>query len=126
MSVSPTDLLMLGKRSLATHSCEADIRSSMSRLYYSAYHHGRLFAERLSSQGDDTQARGGVHARLYTALMHPSVSRTSVQYMKSKSLGYILKAMHAQRIKADYFIDTEVSLQEARAMELQAGGALEI
>jgi len=115
---------MLGQRTLAAHTCEADLRGSMSRLYYSAYHHARQFSEGLPSQGDDSQAKGGVHARLYTALMNPSIPRDNEQFLKSKSLGYMLKVMHAQRVKADYIIDTEVSIQDAQSMEQQAGNAL--
>ncbi|MBN9640028.1 MAG: hypothetical protein J0I68_15900 [Achromobacter sp.] len=56
--------------------------------------------------------------------MNPTISRDHEQFFKSKSLGYILKAMHAQRIKADYFIDADVSLPDGQVMEQQAGNVL--
>ncbi len=126
MTISPADLLALGQRSLASNTCEAELRGSMSRFYYSAYHHARLFAESLPSQGDDSQAKGGMHVHLYTALLNPTIPRDHDKFFKSKSLGYILKTMHAQRVKADYFIDSDVSLPEGQTMEQQAGNALKI
>lgn len=126
MTVSPSDLLALGQRSLASHTCEVELRCSISRLYYSAYHHARRFAQSLPTQGDDSQAKGGVHAHLYTGLMNPTVSRDHEQFFKSKSLGYMLKTMHALRVKADYFLDSDVALPDGQMMEQQAANALKI
>jgi len=100
MSITPQDILTLAKSVDLGAPCEAEVRSAISRAYYSAYHCAQSvfppdkeFARR---------ARTGVHESYIDQLMQ-AVPETTERLLAVK-----LKTMKERRVIADYRIGDDV------------------
>ena len=83
---------------------EVERRVAVSRTYYAVFHRCRPIAQR---QGVFADA-GGSHAEVIEALTR---SRTR----KLQSIGYMLKLCRELRVKADYRIEDDLTIQDAEA-----------
>ncbi|WP_026600230.1 hypothetical protein [Methylomonas sp. 11b] len=78
---------------------EIQIRNSISRAYYAAYHHC------LDVYKMDSSADGGVHAKLISGLVKSPDTN-------DKKIGYILKQLRALRTTADYDLSSTVTAND--------------
>jgi uncharacterized protein (UPF0332 family) len=105
MSVCSDELLTLSRGLLQEGQGEAELRASIGRGYYALYHEAQLTADRLSLPS--ASSRLGVHESL--------IERFQSQ---GKRLGYIARQMRGcklTRVKADYYIEEDISQKEAKA-----------
>lgn len=112
MSICDADLLAYGKV-LLTGTSEIELRNSIGRSYYAAYHRANKWHVGLPSPGVAPGGKG-VHATLVDQLVAPTV--VGPKAMQSKSIGYMLRTLHAARRKADYFLDESVDRSEAESV----------
>ena len=83
---------------------EVERRVAVSRTYYAAFHRCRPIAQR---QGTFADAAGS-HAEVIEAL-------TRSRKRKLQSIGYMLKLCRELRVKADYRIEDDLTIQDAEA-----------
>lgn len=108
MSISPQDLLSWAKRLLAGAASETELRDTISRAYYAAFHEARHFHDTLPAKGQAPRKRVGIHAKLSHRLQNPSLPRSDERYRRSQVLGHHLKFLHARRVEADYRLDVDI------------------
>ena len=101
MAVTPTQLRE-GARQARIDGSEVERRVVASRSYYAAYHVCRSIARR---EGVFTDT-GGAHAEVIDSL-------TRSPQRKLKSIGYMLKQCRDLRVKADYKIEVDFTIQDA-------------
>lgn len=109
MTISQDDLLSFAE-ALASETMEVQHRSAVSRAYYAAYHQSVAWATALPSAGISSPG-SGVHKAHIDALTHPTV--VGAQAMQSRSIGYMLGALKAERTRADYHLSETVDRHEA-------------
>lgn len=110
MAIRDDDLLDLANQ-LAAGSEEVEHRSGVSRAYYAAFHRCGAWHGALSTPGRAPATPGGMHHQLIEALVAPTVLGANA--VRSKSLGYMLRALKHMRVKADYRLDESVDVHEA-------------
>lgn len=110
MSINPIDFLNAAKSYPEVY--EVDIRSSLSRSYYAAYH--ACNSKFIASNNED----GGMHEKLIRTLIDSPEK-------KDKSIGYLLRHLKGMRVKADYKLDIDISLSEKSEAIIQAEKILE-
>jgi hypothetical protein len=120
MPVNSQDLIASVQGAHAVAACEADWRGVCSRAYYSIYQDGLAFHDGLPSPGSLTpDSEGGRHADLIDRLIHPTIPRANPDHLKSVSIGYMMQAVYANRIKSDYKRDKLIDKAAAdNAVEL--------
>ena len=101
MAVTPTQLRE-GARQARVDGSEVERRVAASRSYYAAYHRCRSIARREGMFAD----AGGTHAEVIDSL-------TRSPQRKLKSIGYRLKQCRDLRVKADYRIEIDFTIQDA-------------
>ena len=101
MAVTPTQLRE-GARQARVDGSEVERRVAASRSYYAAYHRCRSIARREGMFAD----AGGTHAEV----IDPP---TRSPQRKLKSIGYRLKQCRDLRVKADYRIEADFTIQDA-------------
>lgn len=112
MSVTPHDTLQTGHTVMSSATCESDYRNAIGRFYYSAHHHVKNFHLALPSPGL-AKSKHGSHDELCSQLQNPTIAKTSPDYLKSRQLGIMCKALLTQRIRSDYWLDDAVLLEDA-------------
>lgn len=115
MSVCSDELLALSRGLLQEGSGEVELRTSIGRGYYALYHEAQLTAERLSLPAGPKSM--GSHDSL--------IQRFQSQ---GKRLGYIarqIKGCKLVRVKADYYIEEDISQKEAQAHILKCQQLIE-
>jgi len=110
MTINPVDFLTVAKS--YPEESEVDIRNSLSRAYYAAFH--ACNSKFVASNSKE----GGMHERLIRSLID---SRET----DDKSIGYLLRSLKGLRIKADYKLDIDIDVSEKREAILQAEKILE-
>lgn len=103
MAVSPEQLLDRA-RELIESSDELQLREGTKTAYYAAYH---LLKPLERAIQDPFGYDGGAHAQIVSVL-------TNSQYLKAKSLGYILRDCHIRRVRADYDLSKPFGKDDAR------------
>jgi hypothetical protein len=104
---------------------EADWRGVCSRSYYAIYEDGKGFHEQLPSPGTlRAESKGGMHRDLIEQLCMPTLKRSDPNFMKSMKIGYVMRTLHDQRIKADYFRAQPITRIDADNCIAQANGVL--
>lgn len=94
---------------------EAHIRAAVSRAYYAAFHDCQNWYDALPARGHlPSGSGGGVHVDFATRLLNPDKSLSSGQAAASKKRGMALKALHGDRVIADYRLAKTVSAYDAR------------
>lgn len=111
MTINKEDFLSFAK-SLPEDS-EINLRNSMSRAYYAAYHGcGEIYAH-------DRSAAGGVHNQLIEGLKHsPNIN--------DRKLGFILDQLRSYRTMADYFLSQSITLSDKQVTIKQTEKLLEL
>ncbi|MBS4052090.1 MAG: hypothetical protein KGZ69_12910 [Methylomonas sp.] len=92
---------------------EIQIRNSVSRAYYAAYH------ACLEVYKMDDSAEGGVHAKLISGL-------TTSPDINDKKIGYLLKQLKGLRTVADYHLLVTVSVRDKETSIKQTEKLIEI
>lgn len=92
---------------------EIDIRNSISRAYYAAYH------ACYPNYSHDRLAEGGVHNKLISAL----IKSPSAQ---DRRVGYILQQIKSLRTVADYSLTEAITVTDKRAAVKQTESLLAI
>ena len=110
--VTPQDLLDLAER-LATAPSEAELRASISRAYYAAFHHCREFVD--ARVGLPHTGTADDHREVISALwqLDPQASQR-------------LRTLRARRNRADYEIQERVTARDARFGCFAAARLLEL
>ncbi|MEZ5671021.1 MAG: HEPN domain-containing protein [Thiotrichaceae bacterium] len=85
---------------------EVECRNAASRAYYCAYHSCLDLSKRYPST-NDVKTKGGVHQRLINTLC-------SHQDERVKSAGYFFNQIKRLRVKADYKLTTNFTLQDSQ------------
>ena len=116
MSVSDVQLFAYGQQ-LAQAKTEVELRTSVCRSYYAAYHRAKSWHEALPSHGF-AKSGAGVHATLIQCLTNPSVVGPAM--LKSKSIGYMLQSMKIARQQADYDLASTVDCAQAETVSESA------
>jgi len=115
MSVSSSDLLSLSKALFASATTEVELRNVVGRGYYAAYHAALAFHEALAQPGKLPPNVSGSHKGLAHQLCRPNIPATDPLFVKSYDLGRALMWLHAERVKADYYLDESVTRDDAQA-----------
>lgn len=123
MPVTPNDILQVAQRALNA-SDEAELRCSISRSYYAAYHHAAAFAKTLPLPGSGHGPEGGIHQDLINRLSHPHPSCSAAQKLASKKIGYALASLRSARVCADYAIDSAIDKATAAQAWAKASGLI--
>jgi uncharacterized protein (UPF0332 family) len=99
------EFLRSAEKLLEKESVEVEYRNAASRAYYAAYH-GRLDLSQ-RSKIEPVKSEGGVHQQLINGLcLHQDV--------RVKTVGYALKQLKRQRVKADYKLEQDFTLRDAQ------------
>lgn len=116
MAVSPEDVLRCARDMAAQPNLkEANSRAIIGRAYYSAFHECRIWHAALPAVGVLHEGfDGGMHAALSTRLLNPSPSLPADRKSSSIKRGIRLRALHAERCKADYELDLSLDDADAR------------
>lgn len=108
MPVTPQDMLASAKSISEIAENEADLRSSISRYYYSGYHAAKIFHDQLSKRGL-SKANVGDHENLIHMLNNPTLPEADSNHEISKELSQYLKKCLFNRRLADYQIEQPVN-----------------
>lgn len=103
MSIAPLDLLRSAEE-LLTSGSEIGYRESASKAYYAIFH----AADCLDLPEARTGAKGGVHHHLAQCPIDCSGPQL-------KSIGYMVRTCHMERIRASYQLDNDFTLEDAKA-----------
>lgn len=126
MTVTSKEIIVSVEKNHTLSTNEADWRGVCSRTYYAIYEDGKGFHGQLSSPGIlRAESKGGMHRDLIEQLCTPSLKRADPNFMKSMKIGYLMRTLHDQRIKADYFRDKPIARIDADNCIAQAIGVLE-
>jgi uncharacterized protein (UPF0332 family) len=87
---------------------EALRRAALSRLYYSAFHAGRIFHQSLPMPGSVGTARGK-HEQLIQSLNSPTISKNNKKYFVSQAVAKHLRTALTLRVRADYHLEQNVT-----------------
>jgi uncharacterized protein (UPF0332 family) len=111
---NPTALLQFAESMLtelgACSDTDAYRRAIINRMYYSAFHAGREFHQKLPCPGSVGNS-SGIHEQLISSLNNPTIPKSD-QYILSKTLSKSLRIAVANRVKADYKLDDQISDNE--------------
>ena len=107
MAVTPKQLRE-GAQKAELDGPEVERRVAVSRTYYAAFHRCRAIAQRQGMFAD----AGGTHAEVIEAL-------TRSRKRKLQSIGYMLRQCRELRVKADYQIGDDLTIQDAEAAKDQ-------
>lgn len=117
--VTPDDFIAMADE-LISGTSPIKIRTAVCRGYYGAFHAANKFHNELPSPGI-LQRNGGMHEQLIQRLENPSFKRTDERWMRSKSVGMMLRRVREARTHADYHLDeplpkekAQTSLEEAK------------
>lgn len=105
MPIAPLDLLACARRLLDAEG-EPEHRAAASRAYYAAYHSATPELDTLDVVPDAT---GGVHNRLAESFIQNA-------NFSIKSIGYLLRQAHGERVRADYALSNDFSRDEAESV----------
>lgn len=112
MSIATVDLLRLSEK-LQAEDSEASWRGAISRGYYAAFHHADAWHDELPSKGIPPVKSGGRHHDLANCLIAPTLQSDDPRRGESIKAGYILRDAHKYRVKADYFLDEDITAANA-------------
>lgn len=87
---------------------EIDARNCVSRAYYGAFHAALVVADAHYPDAGAHLGGMGVHERLIGRFLASSE-------LKAKSVGYLLRAMKSERVRADYETQINVTSGDADA-----------
>lgn len=109
--ITPADVLREAQTLLGmANADEVRRRTAVSRAYYAAYHHARVVAE---MAGYCDNGKASVHAQLgqhFKAAKDPKLRRVA----------QFLRDLKGLRVRADYALDGDVSVSDARDAVLKA------
>lgn len=116
MSVTAVDLLSCAQTIVdSAPTIEGNCRAAVSRAYYAAYHDTDQWHANLPVPGYlPANFPKGKHAQLCERLASPDTTLPAEQKMLSKRRGYALKALHSQRIQADYYLNENFDAFDSR------------
>lgn len=119
MSITGKELFAWVENECPT-TCECSMRTSISRNYYAAYHEAKRYHDSLPLPGMLPSKAGGIHAELANRLTFPApeIKDESIR-RQSQDMGRFLKVLHQLRIRADYEIDEDITIdvvQQAQSM----------
>lgn len=133
MTVTSHEIIVSVEKNHAISVGEADWRGICSRSYYAIYEDGKDFHGKLSAPGIlRADSKGGMHRDLIEQLCKPGLKRSDPDYLRSMKIGYLMKTLHEQRIKSDYFrfkaiakVDADNCIAQAKGVLLElSGGAV--
>jgi hypothetical protein len=116
MSIVDTELQAYGVQ-LSTSATEVELRASIGRSYYAAYHRSNDWHNALPSQGI-AEPGMGLHATLISCLTRPTV--VGQKKLQSMSIGYVLRVMKAARTRSDYDLKDTIDSGLAQTVAEQA------
>lgn len=125
MTVTSQEIITSVEKNHTLSTNEADWRGVCSRSYYAIYEDGKAFHEKLPSPGTlRAESKGGMHRDLIEQLCKPSLKRVDPDFLRSMKIGYLMKTLHDQRIKSDYFRAQAIARIDADNCIAQAKGVL--
>ncbi|SEH07098.1 hypothetical protein [Candidatus Venteria ishoeyi] len=104
MPCTPVEILKVAEK-LSQSSDEAELRASISRSYYCAYH-SCLNDRGITDTNTWVGGRGGIHQKLIDEYMHDG----------NKAIGYMLDNLKVKRTIADYKLTESLEKNDAQAM----------
>lgn len=111
MAITDQDILAYAQKLLNSDS-ETELRSCISRSYYSSYHRGITLAEKLDVLLDSFE--GGSHQKLISMFTTYHGSALAVdEKRKLKSIGYMIAQARSFRVDADYDLKKSVGTADA-------------
>ncbi len=113
MSVTPQDLWKHSQQLFSGATDEAQLRNTISRAYYSAYHACLCFHSALPSGGSEPARKIGVHGTLVHQLGNPIFDKSDARHSLSRLLSVKLTGFHAQRVTADYALEDPIERADA-------------
>lgn len=119
-AVTSHEFLTLADELIQSTTSPIKIRAAVSRAYYGAYHAANSFQDALPSKGIVVREGGGVHEQLIQCLENPTLPRSDDRFLRSKSLGILLRRVRKCRNDADYEIETTLSLDVAETSVAEA------
>ena len=123
MSVKPVDFLAVAATMEKGTECE--VRSSISRSYYAAFHACLAWHNALKAPGSVSGTAGGKHQQLINKLKNPAREISAALRGESKRLGMKLEILRGRRVTADYVLDETISISESSTQLIQATAVLD-
>lgn len=116
MSVNAEDFLLAADQSFNHASHEIDYRNSMSRAYYATFHALTPLSDHLPPAAN-YQPRGSHDEKISKLTRCPP---THPQAISLKAIGYEIQKRKAQRVRADYYINSAIAKSDAEEQLLKA------
>lgn len=120
--ITPEQLLVYARKLVGEFTPEVQLRSSISRAYYSAYHYCKLAADKYCdnlSPGEKEKIKGGEHKRLYIRM--EKKCREAAVSEKLRTMAEQAKKLRDLRTKADYELGINIVPGEAERSFKYAG-----
>ena len=113
-TVTPHDFITIADE-LINDSCSIKIRTAVGRGYYGAFHAAKEFHDQLPTPGTLQADRdgGGMHEQLIQRLENPTLGRTHALWLRSKSVGTMLRRVRGERTHADYHLTKPYNKEQA-------------
>lgn len=110
---------------------ESDVRSVISRSYYSAYHEAFAVGSELPDHRNMANTKGGVHEQLAKKLSEFPLSNnggfSKDKAMQIRAIGHVLNQLKTQRKHADYELGMTFSVSDGKkCLEQSESVALKI
>jgi len=112
--VTPHDFITIADE-LIKDTSSIKIRTAVCRGYYGAFHAAKEFHNQLPTPGmlQEDRDGGGMHEQLIQRLENPTLGRSHALWLRSKSVGTMLRRLRDERTHADYFIAKPYSKEQA-------------
>lgn len=124
MAITPACILQESRRTCFITAPEAALRSSVSRSYYAFYHASLSYADKVSIPPvSDTV--GSTHQKL-SVFYQNSFSPDKDHRLLLRKVGYLLKRLHTARVKADYYLDEQVSYADAESVLVSSEAGVDL
>ena len=107
MGIGYDDLLLHAEEQLDQDS-EINFRDSISRSYYASYHACKSYSSLIQRHGvtdADSKQSTGMHRKFINSFLTNPAPEV-------KKVGYILQNIYAERIRADYILDEDITLAQ--------------
>jgi uncharacterized protein (UPF0332 family) len=102
MAIEEKDFLTFSES--LPETSEINIRNSVGRAYYAAYH----MCDNYYQINHNLNIDGGIHVKLFKTIISSPVK-------EDKKVGFMLRQLHQYRVESDYALDADVTLETKKS-----------
>lgn len=111
MSTTPNEIWSDAQK--LPEATEVQRRAKISRCYYALYSRACEFSGELITEGNLLRAGSGMHSKLTQKLTNPTIKDPEISAL-SRQMGTQQMMAYDLRLKADYYLDDEVTVSDVR------------